>query len=43
MSRAAKKEATGKIRQDALAEARQVLGPEQWVRWELLIGAEFRP
>ena len=42
MSAAAKKEATGRIRQDALGEARQVLSPEQWVRWELLIGAEFR-
>ncbi|BBK30792.1 hypothetical protein EDC65_1772 [Stella humosa] len=42
MSAAEKKEATGRIRTAALAEARQAMSPEQWVRWELLIGAEFR-
>jgi hypothetical protein len=31
-----------KIRLTALQEAREVLGATQWVRWELLTGAEFR-
>lgn len=42
MNAAAKAEATARIRRAALAEARQAIGPEQWVKWELLVGAEFR-
>lgn len=37
-----KKEAAGKIRRDGLQDARQFIGPDQWVKWELLIGAEFQ-
>ena len=42
LSAAEKKEATGKIRLEAMSQARQAISPEQWVRWELLTGAEFR-
>lgn len=37
-----KKAAAGKIRRDGLHQARQFIGPDQWVKWELLIGAEFQ-
>jgi hypothetical protein len=37
-----KKVAAGEIRRDGLHQARQFIGPDQWVKWELLIGAEFQ-
>ncbi len=42
LSAAEKKEATGKIRLEAISQARQAVSAEQWVKWELLTGAEFR-
>lgn len=43
LSAAEKSDSARRIRHDALREARQRLNAGQWVKWELLTGAEFAP